>query len=328
MVLLLAMLAHGADVLTFDAVRVVEHGKASPSLTLHPGVSGSVEVSLDCGGGRSFTHSGAIAPGRDVVITLSGLPEGTHSCSGVVKLTDSSGGSGQMPLSLEVASLPELAWSYGLADVDLEGRSLVAHPSRPLQDAVLRVIGVGGVVLDEQRGDLSDPSQPSFSWVTTEEVLKLVIEAADPHGFRGLLELSPWSYAIPHEDVVFASGSAEITSAETPKLDATWRQTQEVLAKYGDVVEIQLYVGGYTDTVGAASSNQALSERRARAIASWFRARGFTAPIWYQGFGEQGLAVATGDEVDEPRNRRAVYVLAAQQPAVSDELPASAWVRL
>ena len=79
-------------------------------------------------------------------------------------------------------------------------------------------------------------------------------------------------------------------------------------------MKLQLFVGGYTDTVGDIASNLQLSERRARAIASWFRAQGFERPIYYQGFGERGLTVQTADEVDEVQNRRAVYIAAAEPP--------------
>jgi outer membrane protein OmpA-like peptidoglycan-associated protein len=140
--------------------------------------------------------------------------------------------------------------------------------------------------------------------------------------------LSPWAYAVPHEDVVFGSGAHAIVADEVPKLERCWSDVQAVIAKYGDVVKIQLYVAGYTDTVGATGSNQQLSERRARAIAEWFRGRGFSGDIHYQGFGEGALAVPTGDEVDEGANRRALYVLAAEAPAPSAEMPAQRWTTL
>ena len=133
---------------------------------------------------------------------------------------------------------------------------------------------------------------------------------------------------IPHEDVVFASGSHAIPGAENPKLESSWTSVSEVFAKYGAVVEVKLYVAGYTDTVGDAGSNQGLSERRARSIATWFRQRGFAGPVFYQGFGESVLAVQTPDGTDEQANRRALYVLAAQAPPVSPPLPRSDWKQL
>jgi outer membrane protein OmpA-like peptidoglycan-associated protein len=94
------------------------------------------------------------------------------------------------------------------------------------------------------------------------------------------------------------------------------------------VVEIQLYVAGYTDTVGNSASNQGLSERRAKSIARWFSTRGFAQPIHFQGFGEDALAVGTPDETDQAANRRAIYILAAQPPPTGPTLPRSAWHRL
>ncbi len=64
-------------------------------------------------------------------------------------------------------------------------------------------------------------------------------------------------------------------------------------------------VYGHTDTVGSASSNQALSERRAQAVANYLTSRGVSsARIRWQGFGETQLKVQTGDGVNEPLNRR------------------------
>ena len=65
--------------------------------------------------------------------------------------------------------------------------------------------------------------------------------------------------------------------------------------------------------------------RGAKTIAGWFRSRGFNGEIRYQGFGEGALAVATADETNELRNRRAKYVLAAEEPARSGDIPRSQW---
>ena len=92
--------------------------------------------------------------------------------------------------------------------------------------------------------------------------------------------------------------------------------------------KINLYVGGYTDTVGDKTMNLALSDQRATAIAIWFKDKGFPGEIYAQGFGERGLAVQTPDEVDEARNRRAVYILAAEAPPTSRELPTSSWKKV
>jgi outer membrane protein OmpA-like peptidoglycan-associated protein len=129
------------------------------------------------------------------------------------------------------------------------------------------------------------------------------------------VELVPWSVDIPHEDVVFASGSADIPPGETHKLDAAYDRILAAIREHGSDMSARLYVLGHTDTVGSAADNAALSQRRATSIARHFRTRGgITLPIVARGFGETMLAVRTPDSTDEPRNRRAQYILAAQPP--------------
>ncbi|HHO54263.1 MAG TPA: hypothetical protein ENK18_26180 [Deltaproteobacteria bacterium] len=318
--------ALAGDALTFDAVTTVVVGQGQPSLTLHPWVEGTVRVSLVCAG-RPIEREQGVAPGTDVVLPIVGLPEGKHPCTGTVRLEQPDGAWAQVPLSFEVRLLQPLSWRWSASDLELEAGTLVVHPSRPVTEARLEVVGLGGATVASAVADLTDPSHPTFSWQTPEEVLQLVVTGTDGAGTEGRLELSPWSYAIPHDDVVFDSGSAVIQAAEVGKLEACWGEVQRVIAGYGDVVDIELFVAGFTDTVGPAEANMALSRLRARTIAGWFRDRGFTGAIWFQGRGESGLAVATADEVDEVRNRRALYLLAAEPP-ISELLPSSAWKSL
>ena len=102
----------------------------------------------------------------------------------------------------------------------------------------------------------------------------------------------------------------------------------ELSADAEQVLEIKLFIGGYTDTVSDRSYNQGLSERRAKSISNYFRAKGFSLPVYYQGFGEDALAVETDDSVDEIRNRRAIYLLAAWPPKQSANFPRANWRKL
>ena len=86
-------------------------------------------------------------------------------------------------------------------------------------------------------------------------------------------------------------------------------------------VSAQLYVVGYTDTVGDTADNQLLSDRRANAIATYFKDHGVWIAIHYAGLGEGALAVRTADNVGELRNRRALYLLGANQPAGGGQIP-------
>lgn len=318
-------LAASAQELTFDAVRRVGEG-SSPTVTFHAAVDGEVTARITCGS-RPYSLSRRLSAGSSATLALASLPLGSHRCSGSVRLEQPSGEWAEAPLSFEVQILDALGWAVSPSDLDLESKRLVVHPTRPLEAAEVELRGEGGRVLAVETATLTDPHHPTFSWTTDEEVVVLVVSGTDDAGIAGKLELSPWHYEIPHEDVVFASGSDVITPAEAVKLERCWGDVQRVLAKYGSVVEIQLFVAGYTDTVGDATSNQSLSERRARAIARWFAGRGFSGPIWHQGFGEEVLAVATPDETDQPANRRAIYLLAAERPAPAASFPRDGWKR-
>ena len=89
-------------------------------------------------------------------------------------------------------------------------------------------------------------------------------------------------------------------------LTATSEQTmREVIAAAlsrsgGDIV-----VTGHTDTTGEPAQNDDLSRRRAQQIRQMLVSRGFPAArIEAVGRGQRDLAVATGPNVDEARNRR------------------------
>ena len=327
MILALAWLGLAAaqDALRLEASRYAQEGLDTPSVTFQPTVSGSLRATLGCQG-RTYQWSGSISPGVPVVMPLDGLPRGSHDCQGSVSLSAADGSVGEMPLRITVEIVAPLNLDVDRSRVDLEAREMVITADRPLSKVEVEVFGEGGESIGRGGVQVPDLDEVELTWGQAGgEALKLVVTAHDSHGLAGQLILSPWSYAIPHEDVVFATGSAQVTADEAPKMESAWVDLEEVLARYGAIVEVRLYVAGFTDTVGDAVSNQALSERRARSIAAWFRQRGFSGAIFYQGFGEEVLAAGTADEVDEPLNRRALYILAAEAPPPSDALPRGDW---
>ncbi|MDR7100854.1 OmpA family protein [Croceicoccus sp. BE223] len=100
------------------------------------------------------------------------------------------------------------------------------------------------------------------------------------------------------DGVTFATGSYAISPTFQQLLD----RVAESLRTYPDSL-VDVY--GYTDTVGSASSNLTLSENRARAVANYLIQRGVSSGrIRSMGFGETNLKVQTGDNVNEPLNRR------------------------
>jgi outer membrane protein OmpA-like peptidoglycan-associated protein len=72
----------------------------------------------------------------------------------------------------------------------------------------------------------------------------------------------------------------------------------------------RIELAGHTDTVGSASFNQGLSERRANAVAAELERRGVPrSAMVIQGFGFSRPLVPTGPNVREPQNRRVEIVL-------------------
>jgi outer membrane protein OmpA-like peptidoglycan-associated protein len=101
----------------------------------------------------------------------------------------------------------------------------------------------------------------------------------------------------------FLPGTSKLTpesESELPKLIALAR------GRAGG----EILVVGHTDRQGSAEANDALSLRRAQAVADLLVAQGFSRElISARGRGEREPLVPTEDEVVEPRNRRAEIVI-------------------
>ncbi len=213
---------------------------------------------------------------------------------------------------------------------DVDARRVTLQSDGLMTSAELEVSGEAGLIAS-RKIDLSSVAAGvpfEVTWEGEGAASRINIKVHDPAGFWVGLELIPFSVDIPHEEVVFDSGKSTFAEAEARKLDATLKLLMAEIEKYGSDLEINLYVAGYTDTVGGADANVALSFARARAISAWFRQKGLHIPIYFQGFGEGVLAVQTADEVDEARNRRALYILGSQSPPTSGQIPRADWRHL
>ena len=84
--------------------------------------------------------------------------------------------------------------------------------------------------------------------------------------------------------------------------------------RYYDRTAIE--VDGYTDTAGAPDKNMTVSQRRADAVAKALLAGGVNAKrVTAKGWGETRLKIPTGDNANEPRNRRVEIRIAPLLPA-------------
>lgn len=235
-------------------------------------------------------------------------------------------------MRFELTRLDELVLDFDKKDVDLDKRVMSFSINRPATQVELTITGEDNKVLQRVVKDIRSVKPKEKITVAYPDpgatILFMDLKIFDQTGgFKGV-HLTPVSTSIPHDDVEFDSGKWDIKPSEEHKLKETKTKLDEAIAKFqkaGVNLEFKLYIAGYTDTVGSKSSNQTLSNNRARAIAKWFIDHGVKLDTYYQGFGEDVLAKRTPDETDEPRNRRAVYVLATQTPGKSGLFPRTSW---
>jgi len=325
-------LAAAQEAVKLEVIHTV-HAPKTPALIVRPQVDAtSLAVDLSCSG-VTAAHKGAAKAGSTITIRIP-VPAGTHTCTGALDGQFVDGTSGSMPLQFQVAVQAPIKLGVTMDDLDLANRRVRVHIGQPISRLEVDVFGETGQPIGSATIANVTQTPAEIQWEQSPgEIIRLKLTATGSAGMSTTLDLFPWSYKIPHEEVVFASGSAEIPPSEVHKLKSAKGKIDAVLDRFdgdqlGFEVPMALYVAGYTDTVGNKVSNRVLSQRRAASLARWFRSSGFVQPIHFQGFGEDSLAVLTGDDVDEAANRRALYVIAAEIPPVSAALPAQNWREL
>lgn len=174
----------------------------------------------------------------------------------------------------------------------------------------------------------------TIKWDSAAEVFMIYVRGEDEHGRFTEYKLVPWAVEIPHTEINFDSAKFDVKTDETAKLDEAVAVAfhelvglEKVNEAVGANITPQLYIVGYTDTVGPTPMNDELSRNRAKAIAKYFFDKGFWAEIYYAGMGERSLRVDTADNVDEVRNRRALYLIGVDSPPAGGQVP-SKWQKL
>ncbi|HEX9857950.1 MAG TPA: OmpA family protein, partial [Paracoccaceae bacterium] len=120
---------------------------------------------------------------------------------------------------------------------------------------------------------------------------------------REFAEVRALAPMIDVADITFDTGSAAIKVSEAEKLARLGKLMTELIDQ--NPAELFL-IEGHTDAVGSASSNLALSDRRAESLALALTEYFAVPPenLVVQGYGETELLIDT--QGNEPRNRRAV----------------------
>lgn len=308
-----------------DAVSVELVGKAlvghdRPRLVVHVNAPvAGLTLELQRSDGKSLRqNAGRLGAGAQKAFALD-QPEGTFHYVGRLVAKFPRGAPSELVLTFD-ASLygpPELEVKDDA--VDLAAHTCTIAMKRDPETLHVKVFGDDGAVIDEVNQSVQDkkagePLVARWEQLPGAVVIRVAVRAEDRHGYFRDVDLFPWKVEIPHEDVLFDSGKSDVLAAERPKLDAAYDELAKAIARYGKVVAVQLFVGGFTDSVGDGASNQHLSEARALSIARYFRQKGARLATHYAGFGENGLLVPTPDETPEARNRRATYTIAVEPP--------------
>jgi outer membrane protein OmpA-like peptidoglycan-associated protein len=313
---MLALLLLLGDPISFQLKNDVPVGQ-KPTLTVQAvDRVRDLKIELDGGGAHVSLAQPALGPGDRASFPIGDGNAGkTHWKGKISAFIVGGGGPWSYELEFDTLVRASVTIGYDFEHLDLANHVLGFQLSRPAAKAELEVIGEDGKPLGT--GEASYRGEAAGTWLQIPwtqragNILAMRLRATTNDGLQAAVELVPWQVTIEHEDVNFDTDSAMVKPSEAGKLDASLRKIEDAVHRAEKFVKVKLYVAGHTDTVGTKDHNRKLSLDRARSIADYFRRHGLKIPIAFEGFGEDVLKVQTPDEKDEPRNRRADYVLAA-----------------
>jgi len=280
--------------------------------------------------GQSFTFSlGSVRTDEIREVMLDGRLGHHHYQGAVTAQVDAEQVSTALDFETVVAAPIEL--TVDRKKLDLAARTLVFSANVALAHAQLVVVDVYDNRFFDQQFDVSDvaarkPITLRWKGGHADDVMRLELRGEDANGFFKSIALTPWSVSIPHEEVLFATNSADIAAQEESKLQASLEAITATLERFAQIKGVQLFIAGHSDTVGKPAHNAHLSRLRAQAIGNWFVAHDVPTSVYFEGFGESSPKVKTGDEVAEPQNRRVDYILAVDLPTLHSQ--AHGWKRL
>ncbi|MBK7863038.1 MAG: OmpA family protein [Archangiaceae bacterium] len=332
MLLTLAIATLLTDAIDVSVTTRPELKKGLPTVHVHilEPIAG-FRLKLKRSDGKEVDVKGGGRPGvtRDIELAQ---PEGKFTWNGELSVNFPNGTTQAMPLTFDTELYGQLRLTLKKEDVDLANRKLRFSMNRPAAKAELKVLMDTGKTAFDGEVPFNGEAPGSLLEVTwperTGRIMKIWLKVFDKTELFDGVELSPWQIDIPHEEVQFDSGKADVRDSETAKLDKSYGLIRDAVLKYGSLAELKLYIAGHTDTVAAKDFNRTLSLNRARAIGQYFKKKGLTISIYAEGFGEEALKVLTADDTDEQANRRADYFISIDPPTVTNATFAPKWQRL
>ncbi len=310
--------------------KTVVQGKDAPALVIKNtrDIKKLVVVLTDRGGRKQTLRAQSLGAGSTKNLTFR-HGEGTSRYNAALEVVWGDGEADTFTMDFDATRVGKLVMDIKSEDVDIDQRTVKARVNNPAASVELTIVGESGAELWSGRESFDPPASPgtdlALAWdEVPEKILYMQLKIHDIAGYWVGMKITPFSIEIPHDELVFDFGAAKVRPDQAPKLEATWDKIQEALHKHGTLLQLKLFIAGFTDTVGDKASNRALSMARAHSIAGWFRKRGLKIPIYYTGFGEEVLAKPTPDETEEEANRRAIYILSSHTP-VGHDVPRNEW---
>ena len=239
---------------------------------------------------------------------------------------------GTLARDFEVPVVRPLDFTLVAGSYDVEGARLALELTAPAGHVELLVRGDKGEILaDTAVAFAGEPAGTVLpvSWAQAPgQVLTIDLKVFSEEGAWIGRQYIPWRVDYTVAGIQFATGSAVIPESDLPVISAFYDQISETATRVSKWVAVELYIGGFTDTVGPGEDNRKLSDARAESLARYFMKRGLKVPVHVYGFGESGQVVKTDDNTNEAANRRAQCVLSVGPPPTSETLPPASWRRI
>lgn len=171
----------------------------------------------------------------------------------------------------------------------------VAKPPNETVTVLPSADGHNGVVVVERGKEKVVLDQP-YATTRNGEAVEVLAETRVKEAFGQALQALPARPAVFL--LYFITGTDELT-------DESKADLQRILEELKHRPLPDVYVIGHTDTVGELKGNDALSGLRAETVKNFLVSVGIPAErIQTAGRGKREPIVPTGDQVDEPKNRR------------------------
>lgn len=327
-----ALAAAQSAVFDFNVQSKTQTDQGYPSITLRAReLIESGKVTIERSDGKTRTvRIGKMRPGNTKKIVFE-QPKGTYKYQITVEAKTQLDQEMTSTFETDATYVDPIELAVDRNNVRVGEGKLILKTNRPLKEVDIEVFDDDGKKFASRTQSIGGRSgNVEISWPAKKtEVGAIRLKATDVDDFWAGVILEPFWVEIPHREVIFDNGKATWQPEEEPKLEETLAGVRDAMKKHKKHgLNMQLYVAGYTDTVGSDADNKKLSRARARAIAKWFKKNGLKIDVYYQGFGESVLAKQTADNVPEPLNRRALYVLGNAPPPRSSQIPAGNWRKL